>query len=79
MSSVMPVDIPQNSMVGQQRLQTSETQFDKLPTPSSFLFWKIVFKNQVTTCSDFASEAMFWVNEVDMVDSVDDLKPSRSI
>ena len=31
----------QNSMVGHQRLQISELQFDKFPTPSSILFWKI--------------------------------------
>ena len=37
MSSLFPVDIPQNSMVGQQRQQISELQFDKFPTPSSFL------------------------------------------
>ena len=52
MSSSMPVEILQNSMVGQQRQQISELQFDKFPTPASFLCWKIRFKNQVTTCSD---------------------------
>ena len=40
-------------MVGQQRQQISEVQFDKLSTPSSFLYWNIRFKSQVTTCSDF--------------------------
>ena len=41
-SSFVPVDIPQSSMVGQQRQQISELQFDqKKPTPSSFLCWKI--------------------------------------
>ena len=52
-SSLTPVEIPQNPMVGQQRQQISELQFDKFPTPSSFLYWKIRFKNQATTCSDF--------------------------
>ena len=66
-------------MVGQQRQQISELQFDKFPTPSSFLYWKIRFKNEVTTCSDFPSEAMLWIKEVEMVDSVDELKSSRSI
>ena len=79
MSSLFPVDIPQNSMVGQQRRQISELQFDKLPTPSSFLYWKITFKNQVTTCSDFPSEAMLWIKEVEMVDSLEESKSSRSI
>ena len=57
MSSLFPVDIPQNSLVGQQRQQISELRFDKFPAPSTFLCWKIRFKSQVTTCSDFPSEA----------------------
>ena len=36
MSSFIPVDIPQSSIVGQQRQQISEPQFDKFPTPQSF-------------------------------------------
>ena len=79
MNSLFLVDIPQNSMVRQQRQQISELQFDKFPTPSSFLCWKIRFKHQVTTCSDFPSEAMLWIKEVEMVDSLDELKSSRSI
>ena len=52
LSSLFPVDIPQNSMVGQQRQQRSELQFDTFPTPfhilmledkiwkpSYYLFW----------------------------------------
>ena len=31
------------------------------------------------TCSQFPAEAMLWINEVEMVESVDDLKSSRSI
>ena len=69
-----PVDIPQSSMVGQQRHQILELQFDKFPTPSSFLYWKIRFKSQVTTCSDVPSEAMLWIKEVETVDSVDECK-----
>ena len=79
MNSFLPADIPQNSMVGQQRQQISDLQFDKFPTPSTFSCWKIRFKNQVTICSDFASEAVSWIQEVEMVDTVDELKPSRSI
>ena len=33
------VDIPQNYVVGQQRQQISELQFDRFPDPSSFLVW----------------------------------------
>ena len=79
MSSLLPVEFPQNSMVGQQRQQRSELQFDKFPTPSSFLCWKIRFKTQVTTSSDCPSEAILWVKEVEMVDSLDELKSSRSV
>ena len=57
------VDIPQSSMVGQQRQQILELQFDKFPTPSLFLCLKIRFRNQVTTCSDFPSDAMLWIKE----------------
>ena len=53
MSSSIPVEIPQNPKVGQQRQQISELQFDKVPTPQSFLCWKIRFKIQETACSDF--------------------------
>ena len=76
MSSLFPLDFPQNSVVGQQRQQISELQFDKFPTPSTFLCWKTVFfflKKQVATCSDFPSEAMLWIKEVEMVDSLDEL------
>ena len=79
MRSSIPVDIPQNSMVRQQRQQMSELHFDKFPTFSSFLCWKIRFRSQATTCSDFPSEAMLWIKEVEMVVSMDELKPSRSV
>ena len=75
-SSTIPVELPQNYMVGQQRQQVSELQFDKCPNPQSFLVWKIRFKTRVTTCSDFPSDAMLWIKEVEMVDSVEELKSS---
>ena len=78
-SFTIPVKLPQNDMVGQQRQQISELQFDKFPNPQSFLVWKIRFKTQVTTCSDFPSEAMLWIKEVEMVDSLEELKSSRSV
>ena len=59
MNSTIPVELPQNYMVGQQRQQ-------------------IRFKNQVTTCSDSPSEAMLWIKEVEMVDSLNETKSSRS-
>ena len=69
MSSLTLVEIPRNCIVGQQRQQMSELQFDNFPNRQSFLVWKIRFENQVTTCSDFPSDAMVWIKEVDMVDS----------
>ena len=78
-SSTMPVELPQNDMVGQQRQQISELQFDKFPNPQSLFGVENRFKNQVTTCSDFPSEAMLWIKEVEMVDSLDELKSSRSV
>ena len=37
------------------------------------------FKTEVCTCSQFPTEAMLWIKEVEMVDSVDDLMSSSSI
>ena len=50
-----------------------------VPTPSTFECWKVRFKTQVSSCSDFPSEAMLRTKEVEMVDSVDDLRSSRSV
>ena len=36
-------------------------------------------KTLVSSCSDFPSEALVWTKEVKMVDSVDELKSSRSV
>ena len=44
-----------------------------------FACWKISFKIEVCTCSQFPTEAVQWIKEVEMVDSVDDLKSSSSI
>ena len=63
----------------QQRLQISDLHFDKFPTPATFACWKIRFKTEVCTCSPFPTEAVQWIKEVEMVESVDDLKSSRSI
>ena len=78
MNSFMPVEILQSSMVGQQRQQISELQFDKFSTQSTFACWKIRFKTEVCICSQFPTKAMLWIKEVEMVDSVDDLKSSCS-
>ena len=80
-SSVIPSegDSSKNSGADEQRLQISDLHFDKFPTPATFACWKIRFKIEVCTCSQFLTEAMHWIKEVEMVDSVDDLMSSSSI
>ena len=75
-SSTIPVELPQNYMVGQQRQQISEIQFDTRLDPQSFSVWKVRFGTQVTTSSDFPSDALLWTKEVEMDDSVDEVKSS---
>ena len=70
-------DSSKNYGADQQRLQISDLHFDKFPTPATFACWMIRFKTEVCTCSQFPTEAMLWVKEVEMVDSVDDLMSSR--
>ena len=66
-------------MVEQPRNQVSEMLFDKFPDPSAFQCWKTSFKTEVCSCSSFPTDAMLWIKEVEMVESVDDLKTSQSI
>ena len=63
----------------QQRLQISDLHFDKFPTPATFACWKIRFKTEVCSCSQFPTEAMQWIKEVELVDSVEELRSSSSI
>ena len=72
-------DSSKNYGADQQRLQISDTHFDKFTTPATFACWKIRFKTEVCTCSQFPTEAMHWIKEVELVDSVDDLKSSCSL
>ena len=72
-------DSSKNYGADQQRLQISDLHFDKFLAPATFPCWKIEFKIEVCTCSQFPTEAMLWIKEVEMVDSVDDLMSSSSI
>ena len=72
-------DSSKNSGADQQRLQISDLHFDKFPTPATFSCWKIRFKTEVCTCSQFPTEAMQWIKEVELADSVDELRSSSSI
>ena len=80
-SSVIPSegDSSKNYGADQQRLHISDLHFDKFPTPATLACWKISFKTEVCTCSQFPTEAMHWIKEVEMVDSVDDLLSSSSL
>ena len=72
-------DSSKNYGADQQRLQIWDLHFDKFPTPATFACWKIRFKTEVCTCSQFPTEAMQWIKVVEMVASVDDLRSSSSI
>ena len=80
-SSVVPCggNSLENYGADQQRLQTSDLHFDNFPTPATFAWWKIRFETEVCTRSQSPTEAMLWIKEVEMVDSVDDLKSSSSV
>ena len=71
-------DSSKNYGADQQRLQISDPHFDKFPTPATFACWKIRFKTEVCTSSQFPTEAMQWIKEVELVDSVDELRSSSS-
>ena len=79
-NSVIPGegDSSKNYGTDPQRLQISDLHFDNFPTPGTFACWKIRFKTEVCTCSQFPTEVMHWIKEVEMVDSVDDLMSSSS-
>ena len=79
-NSVIPSegDSSKNYGADQQRLQISDLHVVKFPTPATFAFWKIRFKTEVCTCSQFPTKAMHWIKEVEMVNSVDDLRSSSS-
>ena len=79
--SVVPSEggFSKNDGADQQRLQISDPHFDKFPTSATFACWKKRFKTEVCTFSQFLTEAMLWIKEVEMVESVDDLKSSCSV
>ena len=72
-------DSSKNYGADQQRLQISDLHFDKFLSPATFACWKIRFKTEVCTCSQFPTEAVLWIKEVEMVHSVDGFKSSSSI
>ena len=71
-------DSSKNYGADQQRLQISDLHVDKFST-ATFACCKKRFKTEICTCSQFPTAAMLWIKEVEMVDSVDDLKSSLSV
>ena len=65
-NSIIPSegDSSKNYGADQQRLQISDPHFDKFPTPATSACWKIRFKTEVCTCSQFLTEALLWIKEV---------------
>ena len=71
-------DSSKNYGADQQRLQISDLHFDKFPTPATFACWKLRFKTEACTCSQFPTEAMQWIKEMELIDSVGELRSSSS-
>ena len=61
-------DSLKNYGADQHRLQILDLHFDKFPTPATLACWKIHFKTEVCICSQFPTEAMQWIKQVDLVD-----------
>ena len=78
-STLVREDVQNNYGADQQRLQISDLHVDKFPNPTTFACLKIRFKTEVCACSQFPTEAMLWIKELEMVESVDGLKSSCSI
>ena len=55
------------------------SSFRQVPYTSHVCLLEDKIKTEVCTCSQFPTEDMHWIKEVELVDSVDDLKSSRSI
>ena len=68
-----------NSVIPSEGDSLKNYDFDKFTTPTTFACWKIRFKIEVCACTQFPTEAMLWIKEVEMVDSVDDLMSSSSV
>ena len=66
-------------MVRQQRQQISELRFDKIPNTQSFLVWKSRCKSSYYLFWLSVGCYVVWMKEVEMVDSLDELKSSRSV
>ena len=71
-------DSSKNYGADQQRLQISDLDFDKFPHASNIRLLEDKVQTEVCTCSQFPTEAMQWIKEVELVDSVDESRSSSS-
>ena len=71
-------DSSKNYGADQQRLKISDLHFDKFPTPSNLCLLEDKVQDRGMYLFTFPTEAMQWIKEVELVDSVDDLKSSSS-
>ena len=67
---------PQYFVVGQPKKHFSELQFEQFPTPATFRVGRRVSTQKCVSGSNYPSESMRWITEVEMATSVDDLKRS---
>ena len=79
MNCVFPAEGPQNYIVNQQRLQISELHFWSFHHRFDVCMLEDQFQNPIKFLSQCSSEATLWIRQVEMVESVGDPEPSRSI
>ena len=63
---------------GSARVHECIVIFTLFLSPALFLCFKIRFKTEVCICTQFPTEAMQWIKEVELVDSVDESRFSSS-
>ena len=72
--------LQKNYAADQQRLQISDLHFDKIHHTSNVCLLEDKIQDRgMYLFAIFPTEAMLWIKEVEMVDSVDDLKSSCSV
>ena len=67
-----------NYMVGQPKKPHLGPAFRKIPCASTSPCWRTSFKTEVCSGSNYPSEAMRWIGEVEMAASADELKTTDS-
>ena len=76
-SSTIPAELPAELHDRTAKTANIGIAIRQIPNTTSFLVWIIRFKNQATTFSDVPSDAMLWIKEMEMVDSLDVVEITR--